>query len=518
MAITWTYGTAFHLMLRGGFGHDGKLDRDTGESKLVRKLADMTQADAVDYLLDVRPTDRRGPGKTDSNDKYWFKLQEWWFDRMIKAKKPVYEKMVLFLHQHFATARATVDESLYMAIQNALFRQFAFGDFRALVKRVNTDPAMLWWLNGRDNTSHAANENYARELQELFTLGVFDFKGAKNYSQNDVVNAAKILTGWQTDEPKNNSVISFFGDSSDPMNQSFSRHSKVAKTMYAPDPIDTPSQNPLNTYTEPANSSNKALAQTEHERFIDKIFNHVDTDGRPTSARYIARKMWKFFAYDPDVDLGAGTGQQDKALIDALAHAFKGPDAMGQQYNLKTLLHAMFLRDEFYADTTRTVKGPVEYVIGSVRMLGGKLKRGTKDQVVEGSSSSLATMGQELLNPPNVFSWRGNLYWVTTQTLLERYGFASDLAHGASGDDLGYDVGKLLPSSLPTRAAVVDYLLKVLLPDPAVVDTTSRNELIASLSDAGVAENPVDLLDSGVQDAVRDLITLILTMPQFHVH
>ena len=509
MAITWTYETAFHLVLRAGFGHDGKLDTSTGEVKLVTKLADMLQADAVDYLLDVRPNDRQGPGRTDTSDKYWFKLQEWWFDRMIKAKKATYEKMVLFLHQHFATARSTVNESLYMAVQNALFRQFAFGDFRALVKRVNIDPAMLWWLNGRDNTAAAPNENYARELQELFTLGVFDFKGAKNYSQNDIVNAAKILTGWRTDEPKKNAVVSSFH---------FSRHSQVAKTVYAADLTETPSQNPANKFTEAANTTDDVLAQTEHERFIDAIFNHVDTEGRPTSARYIARKMWKFFAYDPDVDLSAGTGQQDKALIDALADAFKGPDGSGQTYNLKTLLRTMFLRDEFYADTTRTVKGPVEYVIGAVRMLGGKLKRDRKDQVVDGSGSSLAAMGQELFNPPDVFSWRGNLYWVTTQTLLQRYDFASSLASGQKSDDLGYDIGKLLPSSLDTLAEVVDWLLKLLLPNPAVVDTTSRTQLIASLSDANVMENPVDLLNSGVQDAVRGLINLILMTPHFHVH
>jgi uncharacterized protein (DUF1800 family) len=512
MAITWTYETAFHLLLRGGFGHDGKVARGTDESKLVRKLADMPQVEAVDYLLAVRPSDRQGPGKIDDSlgSAYWDKLQKWWFDRLMRARKPVYEKMVLFLHTHFATAKSTVTESEYMSVQNALFREFAFGDFKALVKRVNVDPAMLWWLNGNQNTASAPNENYGRELQELFTLGVFDFNGARNYSQVDVVEAAKILTGWRFREPGNRYIESYF---------TFGRHHQGAKNVYVADPTDTPGQNPANVHNEPANSMDSALAQTEHERLVEAIFDHIDTEGRPTTARFIARRMWKFFAYEPEVE--AGTARQDLSLIDALADAFKGPDGLGQEYNLKTLLRAMFLRDEFYADTTRTVKGPVEFVIGATRMLGAKIKRDRKDTLVPDSGSDLAEMGQELLNPPDVFSWRGNLFWVTTQTLTKRYEFADELAFGGKRDDVGYDVTKLLhiSATIPdpfnaSRAAVVDRLLKLLLADPSVVDAASRDQLIGALG----AVDPIDLADLDVQNDVRGLIGLILTIPHFHVH
>jgi len=524
MAITWTYETAFHLLLRAGFGHDGKIDRNSGEAKMVRKLADMTQVEAVDYLLDSRPTDRQGPGKTDDDDDYdnFRKLQKWWWDRLAKARRPAYEKMVFFLHQHFATARLVVNETIYMATQNALFREFAFGDFRELVKRVNIDPAMLIWLNGEQNTVTAPNENYGREVMELFTLGVFDWNGARNYSQVDVAEAAKILTGWRILEDDPHIAPEF---------RFTSRHHKGVKNVFAPLASETPGQNAANLHNEPANAADAVLGMSEHRRFIDAIFGngtpgrppHVDTEGRPTAARFIARRMWKFFAYDPDVDVSAGTGQQDKALIDAMADAFKGPNPEGQQYNLKTLLRSMMLRDEFYADTRRTVKGPVEYVIGGIRMLGAKVKPDRKldlagiDDPIVGGDGVTARMGQELLNPPDVFSWRGNLYWITTQTLLERYEFADELAFGESGDDIGYKIEKLLThfgDVDQNRSVVADHLIRLLIPNPAIISVNTKNQLIAQLG----AADPINLQDSGVQTNVRRTIQLILMSPQFHVH
>jgi len=506
MAITWNYNAAFHLLVRAGFGHDGKLNKGSDEAKAVLKLADMTQAEAVDYMLDVRPSTRRGPGKNENDSGMWDKLQKWWFDRMLKAKKPLQEKMVLFLHQHFATARSTVNKPLYMAVQNALFREFAFGNFTELVKRVNVDPAMLWWLNGDVNTALAPNENYSREVQELFTLGVFDFNGERNYSQNDIVQGARILTGWKRDEPKETAVISYF-DMDD--------HDQAAKTMYTAVAGETPNQDPGNAFTIPA-SSDPETAAGEHATLIDRVFLHRDTEGELTAARFIARRLWKFFAYEPDVDVGAGTGRQDLAVIDALA-----ADFTASGYELKPLLRAMMLRDEFYADATRTIKGPVEYVIGASRMLGAKLKRDAKDRLVPGGGSELAEMGQELLNPPDVFSWRGNLFWVTTQTFLQRYDFAETLAFGAKSDDLGFDLTKLLgPDAVitdptqATRAAVVDRFLGLLLADPTVVDTTTTTQLVASLG----PNDPIDLTDGGVQSDVRGLVNLILVSPHFHVH
>src|SRR5262249_6218068 len=159
-------------------------------------------------------------------------------------------------------------------------------------------------------------------------------------------------------------------------------------------------------------------------------------------------KLWKFFAYDPEVN--SDTARTDLSLIDALADIF-----VANNYSLAAVLNAMFLREEFYADTTRTVKSPVEYVVGSLRMLHGKLAGSTREAV---GQDTLANMGQELFNPPDVFSWRGNLSWITTQTMLQRYGFATALAANdkSRSSELGHNINTYLDVTATTRAAVVD--------------------------------------------------------------
>ena len=198
----WSYETAAHLLLRAGFGHNGRYSRATGEATQVRYFANLTPEKAVAKLLTMSTSKLRGPGTLTTGDDKFAKLQLWWVNRMIIASNPLREKMVLFLHTHFATARSKVDTPLYMSTQNALFREFAVGDFRELVKRVTVDAAMLWWLDGYLNKKGKPNENYARELQELFTLGVFDFNNQRNYAQKDVTEAARVLTGWRFREDK----------------------------------------------------------------------------------------------------------------------------------------------------------------------------------------------------------------------------------------------------------------------------------------------------------------------------
>jgi uncharacterized protein (DUF1800 family) len=503
-SAAWNYKTAAHLLLRAGFGHNGRYRKSTGEALQVRALANKTPEKAVDSLLAFRVSKARGPGKLDTSSSEWDKLQTWWFDRMVKATSPVREKIVLFLHWHFATARSRVNKPIYMAQQNALLREFALGDFRELVKRINIDPAMLWWLDGQTNRKSAPNENYGRELMELFTLGVFDFAGKRNYSQTDVTEVAKVLTGWRNREDSATKVTSYFLRTDQPTAWK-SRHNTDAKTIFAPDPIETPDQSPLNLYIEPANTTDGALAEAEHRRLVDAIFNHVDTEGRPTVARHIARRAWKFFAYDPVVDVG--TPRTDLALIDDLANEFKNSG-----YSLKALLRAIFLREEFYADSTRTVKSPVELVVGTLRMLRGRCKGDTRIAL---ATDRTADMGQELLNPPDVFSWPGNQAWVTTQTLLSRFTFARDLAQRdkSAKNEIGFEPRNFLDLSENTRAQVVDRFLYLL--GPVSVDALTRDELIAWLGNS----DPIDLLNEDfLNKQVRGLVNLILTLPQYHTH
>jgi len=488
----WNYQTAAHLLLRAGFGHSGRYKKSTGEATQVRRLANLTPEKAVASLLTMGTSKVRGPGSLDTGDDKFATLQLWWLNRMITGLHPLREKMVLFLHTHFATARSKVTKPLYMSTQNALFRELALGDFRELVKRVTVDAAMLWWLDGYLNKNGKPNENYARELQELFTLGVFDFNNQRNYAQKDVTEAARVLTGWRFLEDKGKVVVEFRN----------TRHDHGEKFIYQSQAGET-TQNAANlihivtNFTPPEN---------EYAALVDGIFTHLDTEGQPTAARFLARKLWKFFAYDPVVT--TDTARTDLGVIDALANVL-----VTSNYSLGAALNAMFLREEFYADATRTVKGPTEFVVGSVRMLRGKLGGSTRENV---GQDLLANMGQELLNPPDVFSWRGNLSWITTQTMLLRYNFASDLAAGdkSRNSDVGHNVSSFLDPHATTRAQVVDRFLTLLCVFD--IDTATRNELIQWL---GPDDSALDLGNPDyVETQVRGLLSLILTLPLYHVH
>lgn len=508
-ASRWNYDTAAYLLLRAGFGHDGKYSKRYGEATLARKLAQMAPEEAVDFLLNIpipTPTPE-GPGTLERR-ALLPQLQAWWLERMLDSRTAVLEKIVLFLHTHFATAYSRVNKTLYLARQNALFRRYALGDFRELVKEVNIDPAMLWWLDGQYNTRTAPNENYARELMELFTLGVYDFVGQKNYSQTDVKEAARMLSGWRfREDAVTKSIESYF---------TMSRHDRNQKIVFARDPDETPLQNPANRYEEPANSSNEAVATDEHRRLIDAIFRHVDTEGRPTAARFLARKAWKFYAYDPEVD--AGTSRSDLPVIDDLADVFHNSG-----YNLKALLRALFLREEFYQGRGRTVKSPTEYVVGSLRMLKVRKNRAglytTNDSLYtlandgyEGRGG-MGQMGQILFDPPDVFSWKGNEFWITSHAWLNRLEFAKRLAYFSPRSAAPIRPKSFLSARDTTRAQVVDRLLKLL--GPVTVDPDTRNALIAWLGPS----DPIRPLErTFVETRVTPLIQMILSLPQYHVH
>jgi hypothetical protein len=192
MAVTWNAENSAHLLSRAGFG---------GDIKEVEKYAKLPQSIAVDLLVRAKGSNSRGPGKsgldaTDAEDRQ--DLKAWWAKRMVKAKtKRVQEKMCLFWHDHFASSVSVVKNNYYMAKQNALFRFYGFGSFHTLVFEVTRDPAMLEFLDLKLSTKNKPNENYGRELMELFALGVKDMNGVDNYTQDDVEQITKALTGWQ---------------------------------------------------------------------------------------------------------------------------------------------------------------------------------------------------------------------------------------------------------------------------------------------------------------------------------
>jgi uncharacterized protein (DUF1800 family) len=284
---------------------------------------------------------------------------------MRTVPSPLQEKLTLFWHGHFATGQEKVNSARDMYDQNHLFRTAGLGGFEALVQQMSVQVAMLVYLDNEPNEKGSPNENFARELLELFTLGV------NQYTQDDIVAAAKAWTGHNVDYSVSPRRYWFYPSRHDTTNKTFMG---VTRNWDGPEIIT------------------HVLTQEPH---------------RTTAARFMAKKLWTFFAYP---NPGA-------ALVDELAGVF-----VGSTLDVRTLLRAIFLHPEFYSTQARQglVRGPVEWVVACLNATGLTAAQTNPQWWME-------HMGQQLFYPPNVAGWKNNAYWVNSTALWARADFARNL-------------------------------------------------------------------------------------------
>ncbi|AHH95335.1 DUF1800 domain-containing protein [Kutzneria viridogrisea] len=298
----------------------------------------------------------------------------WWLDRMVTVKAALPERLTWFWHGHFATGEQKVRGPRLMLRQNQQQRQLGAGSFTALAKSMVTDPALLLWLDGQDNRSGSPNENLAREFMELFALGI------GHYTENDVREAARALTGWTVDRAavKANLVAK--------------RHDGGAKTVLG-------TTGPLD-----ANS------------LVDVLL------GRADSPRFIASRLWfRLVSSDP-------------VPADALNRLVAG---YGPGRDVTGLLRALVAEPAFRDPGTALVKQPVEWAVGLMRALDVVPSKLPSTQLL----AELRGMGQVPFEPPSVGGWPAGQSWLTTSADLARLHLAqlitqhADLAHVANAED-----------------------------------------------------------------------------------
>ncbi len=457
--VVWDAENAAHLISRAGFGGD---ERD------VQKFVRYGQATAVEKLVTVKGTGAKGPGKsgsaaTDPDDL--LKLRVWWAKRMVKAtSRRLQEKMCLFWHDHFASNISNVKNNLWMAQQNALFRRFGLGDFKTLVFEVTRDPAMLEFLDGDRNKVGKPNENYGRELMELFVLGVNDLDGNPNYTQTDVQEMARALTGFviQNDDGVFDAT----------------RHDSGSKTLLG-----------VTGNLGVVDSAGTLLPPATN--IIDVLFAHTDSDGALAMPRFLAKKLWEYFAYPSPA----------KARIDEVAAPF-----IAGGFVIRDLLRAIFLHDDFYSDEAKsqTVKNPCEFAFSAIRATRASTSAKTLPD-------HLGNMGMDLFDPPTVNGWDNGLAWLSSGQFLARFEFAQALAAGRSGD-LKLSPTRLFDRSATSAESVVDELLGK-LGIAAQVPTDARQALVDYFAGA------TNFFDTTVvEQKVRSAIALMLDLPEFQVH
>jgi uncharacterized protein (DUF1800 family) len=488
---------ARHLLRRTGFGAPA--------SEVATILVNNeTRGQAVDRLLDFKPKGFKPGGR------YFDDAHNKWVKYMIMVKFPLQEKLVLFWHDHFATGYSKVANVKLMGQQNKLLRQNCKGNFKTLMKAMNLDAAMMEWLDTVRNHEEIPNENYARELQELFTLGVKDTAGYFTYTQADIVQIARAFTGWDYDDGGKPYFKGYDHDFTDEYPERGPKVIFQSTGNFGPGGRD---------FT--VNGEGEA----EIDTIIDIILEHTDTDGENTVARRLARRLLEYFAHPNPAT----------SVVDAVI----ATSGFATNWEITPLLRAIFVHDAFYesaapapygAATKKSVKWPIDYVVGTLRLLRMKLK--SKYQYVDGGSynsiiSDLTNMGQVLLDPPSVFGWEWETSWISSAALHSRYSFARDVTSARGGGSTAFRPDKLMDLSLTDPGDIIDAVTTILgltvrdLNGTIVssdLTTAERDALIDYLTDNG-ANPSLDLFDYDTRNQkLNGLFALVLQSPAYQLH
>ncbi len=322
----------------------------------------ISQPPPVPYRLLQSPEERQAQRRQQLREGLDIKV--WWMQEMLESQTPLQERMTLFWHSHFATSQQKVVSSLGMWRQHLLLRRDALGSFRSLLHGVAKDPAMLVFLDGANSRKEAPNENFAREVMELFTLGGTSLGG--RYTEADIKEAARAFTGWSV-EP---------GEFSFRYRPAF--HDGGDKTILG------------------------RSGDFDGDAALDILLD------QPAAATFIVGKLWKEFV-SPTPDAGA---------VEQIARHLRASD-----YDIAAALAELLLGDAFWAEGNRgtLVKSPVDLVVGTLRQFDFSYSDATPF-VLE-----TAQLGQNLLAPPSVLGWPGQNDWINATTLLARRRFTERL-------------------------------------------------------------------------------------------
>jgi hypothetical protein len=452
-ADPWGRKWAAHLYRRAGFGPSRadllEAERLGPEGTLDLLLRGRPNAEELrQTLTDVG---RIVAARDDRGDQ----LRGWWLYCLLHSGHPLREKLTLFWHNHFATSIAKVRSTTLMFRQNCLLRANALGEFGPFLQAMSKDGAMLVWLDSNSNIKGKPNENYARELMELFSLGV------GNYTEKDIREAARAFTGWHTD----GKGFRFEARA----------HDGGAKTV---------------------------LGQTGAWDGGDVVRIVLE---QPAAALFLVRKLYHFLisenAVPPDT------------LLEPLCASFRRSG-----YDIAALVKTMLASRHFYSEHAfrQRIKNPVEYALGAVQAVYRRYDEKEADyrtlpqQVLV---HWLEAMGQMLFTPPNVKGWRGGRSWLNTATVLARDNFAAALAMGTLWSEEpvppAFDPARLLREEAARSAEdIVRVLLDLYV--PGGIPPAARKKLTEFVAEGKPTDRALD-------QRVREAVHAILTMAEYQV-
>ncbi|MCH2320501.1 MAG: DUF1800 domain-containing protein [SAR202 cluster bacterium] len=371
-----------HLIRRGGFG---------APRTEINEHAERGYDATVEWLLDP---DSEPEVDTASLYRYHpdaerpFRLANGmeWLYRMVTTQRPLEEKMALFWHQVFATGENKVESVYEIAQQIQMFREHGLGNYRELLLSLAQNPAVLYWLDNQENHKRAPNENWGRELMELFSMGI------GNYTEKDVYEASRAFTGWAFD-------------------------TKIHWLLWGP------------------HLWNYEFHAEDHDATDKTLFGHSgNLDGtdvidlivqQPSCHVFIARHLYNFFVADePQVPAWPIEPPRDPEAIRDICGVFVNSD-----YNLKPVLRAIFTSDFFKEASFKRVRNPAEVFAGTLRVTGSFPE---PHPGWENISLEPSYMGQQLYDPPSVEGWHTGHEWINSGAFVQRVNFMADQLGDAS--------------------------------------------------------------------------------------
>ncbi|HMU44758.1 MAG TPA: DUF1800 domain-containing protein [Chitinophagaceae bacterium] len=412
-------------------------------------------------------------------------LRKWWAGLIINQDRSIQEKMVLFWHHHFSVQESEIGNAQFLYRHHDLLRTNALGNFKTLVREVTIDPAMLVHLNGYLNSKQAPDENYAREMQELFTVG----KGNDSlYTENDVIAAARVLTGWRINEDPLGSYLDT------------SAHDTGSKTFSA--------------FYNNTTISGSTDPDQELDALMDMIFNTTE------AARFICRKLYKWFVYY-DID---ETTETD--VIIPMADIL-----ISNNYDVKPALEALFKSDHFFDVLNQAcyIKNPFDIIVGTLREFNVSFPPytdySTGYPLFYSIYQNAAAMQQELFQPPDVSGWPSYYQepmhyelWVNSNSLPKRADFTDALVNDSVIDVrafAGYSSNPADPNQLVSDITAL--LLRYPLSDNSKTYVKTR----FLLNNTGVDTTWTNAWNTNdnafINSSLKEMFKFLMNLPEFHL-
>jgi uncharacterized protein (DUF1800 family) len=460
-----------HLMRRAGFG--------ATRSELEGYLEDGYEA-TVDNLLDPGES---GHMPDDIIRRYHVDQSEmrqldgagaYWLYRMLTTSNPLEEKLALFWHGLFATGYAKLNQARSLLNQIDMFRHYGFGSYRDLLVELSKDPAMILWLDNNENHKEAINENYGRELLELFSMGI------GNYSEDDIKECAKAFTGWTLGNAEYMSVRA--------SKDSIWPYGRIAwHYEYRADDHD--------------GGEKKFLGEVGNFNGADIVDIIVTQEA---TARFLSTRLFQYFASD-EVD------SDGELVISEMMEAY-----FQSGYKVSSVLRSLFNSDYFKSDKCMysRVKGPVESVVGTVR-LAGTYQEPTLD--VHSLWRQTLFMGQGLLAPPTVEGWHEGVEWIDSGSLVERINFAAKELGDPTKDGVKDIIRRITSSQkdLSDPEKLVDSCLDYM--GPIRVEPETRESLIEFAESQGAVQTQNGQPDESASLQLARLIGMIASTREYQL-